>query len=48
LGDEIKKYEMVGACIMYWGEEKHIEIFGRGNLRQRRYLEKIAFDGRKN
>ena len=37
---------MSGACGMYGGEEKCIQSFGRGNLRERDHLENPGVDGR--
>jgi hypothetical protein len=38
LGDKIEKNEMGRACIVYGGEERHIQCFGGGNLREKRPL----------
>ena len=31
LGDEIEKNEMGGACSMYGGEERRVQVFGGEN-----------------
>jgi len=45
LGDEIEKNEIGEACSMYGGEERHIQGFGGGNLRERDHLEDPGKDG---
>jgi len=45
LGDKIEKNEMGGACSAYGGEERHIQGFGWGNLRERDHLGDTIVDG---
>ena len=42
LGDQIEKNEMGGLFITYGGEERCIEGFGGGNLRERDHLEDLS------
>ena len=42
LGDQIEKNEMGGVFITYGGEERCIEGFGGGNLRERDHLEDLS------
>ena len=37
---------MGGACSAYGGEERHIQGFGGGNLKERDHLGDPDFDGR--
>ena len=46
MGDKIEKNEMGGACSRYGGEERHIQGFGGGNLRERDHLADPGIDGR--
>jgi hypothetical protein len=39
--------EMDGACSPYGGEERRVECFGGGNLKERDNLEDISVNGRK-
>ena len=41
LGDQIEKNEMGGLFITYGGEERCIQGFGGGNLRERDHLENL-------
>jgi hypothetical protein len=41
-GDKIEKNEMGGACSAYGGEERRIQGFWWGNLRERGQLEDKA------
>jgi hypothetical protein len=45
LGDQIKKNEMGGACSTYGGEDRCIQGFGGGNLKERDHLEDPGDDG---
>jgi hypothetical protein len=45
-GDKIEKSEMGGACSTYRGDEKRIQGFWWGNLRERANLEDPGVDGR--
>jgi hypothetical protein len=45
-GDKIEKNEMGGACNTYVGDERRIQDFGGGNLRERDHLEDSGADGR--
>jgi hypothetical protein len=44
-GDQIEN-KMGGVCSTYGVEEKSIEGFGAGNLREGDYLEDLGIDGR--
>jgi hypothetical protein len=46
LGDQIKKYEMCGACGLYGRNEKCIQGFSAGNLKERDHLKGLGIDGR--
>ena len=46
MGDEIEKNEIGEACSMYGGEERHIQGFGGGNLRETDHLGDQGVDGR--
>jgi len=43
---KIEKNEMGGACSTYRGEERYVQGFGGGNLRERDHLEDPGVDGR--
>jgi hypothetical protein len=45
-GDQIKKNEMGSACSTKGSEEKCIQGFGGGNLREEDHLEDPGVDGR--
>ena len=45
LGDQIKKNEIGGTCNTYGGEERCIQGFGGGNLRERDHLKDPGVDG---
>jgi hypothetical protein len=45
-GDQIKKTEMGRTCGTYGGEERCIQGFGGGNLREGDHLEDPGVDGR--
>ena len=45
-GDKIEKNEMGRACSAYGGEERRIQGFGWGNMRERDHLEDSGVDGR--
>jgi hypothetical protein len=47
-GDKIEKKDMGGACSTYGGEERCIQAFGGGNLKERNHLEDPCVDGRIN
>ena len=46
MGDKIEKNEMGGACSAYGGEERLIQGFGGGNLKERDHLGDPGIDGR--
>ena len=43
---KIEKNEMGGACSAYGGEERRIQGFGRGNLKERDHLGDVGVNGR--
>ena len=45
-GDKIEKNEMGGACSAYWGDERRMQGFGGGNLREKDHLGDPGIDGR--
>ena len=45
-GDKIEKHEIGWACRTYRGEERYIQGFDGGNLRERDHLEDQGADGR--
>jgi hypothetical protein len=42
--DKIEKNEMGGACSTFVGEERRIQGFGGGNMRERDHLEEPGID----
>ena len=46
MGDQVEKNEMGGACSVFVGEERPIQSFGGGDLRERDHLEDPGVDGR--
>ena len=46
MGDKIEKNEMSGACSTYGGEERCVQGFGWGNLKERDHLGDPGVDGR--
>jgi len=45
-GDQIEKNEMGGTCSAHGGEERSIQVFGGGNMRERNHLGDPGVDGR--
>jgi hypothetical protein len=45
-GDQIRKDEKGGACSTYGRQERCIQGFGGGNLRERENLEDLGVGGR--
>jgi len=45
-GDKIEKNEIGGECSACGGEERRMQGFGGGNLRERDHLEDPGVDGR--
>jgi len=45
-GDKIEKNEMGGACSVYGGEERRMQGFGGGNLKEREHLGNPGVDGK--
>ena len=45
-GDKIEKNKMGGACSAYGREERRIQGFGEGNLKERDHLGDPGIDGR--
>jgi len=43
---KIKKNEMSGACSTYGGEERYVQGFVWGNIKEREILEDPGIDGR--
>ena len=46
MGDKIEKNEIGRACSTYGGEERHIQGFWWGNLKERDHLGDPGIDGR--
>jgi hypothetical protein len=46
LGDQVRKNKMGGACSKDVGEDRCVQGFGGGNLRERDHLEDTRVDGR--